>query len=206
LNQTVFADSVYTKTDELAGLGIKGGQSNDADPDAGSTNSTTSGGYSSSDPNDNGRNNSGPPPTTAPARSGDFIVPNGTIVTGQLESTIDTKVSQNNDRFKLTVQTPSDLRGAVIEGYISGIGRSGRVSGSSNVTFNFETITLRNGQKYDFAGYLQSIKDQNGKVVKVDTEGTAKGDSQTKETVKRGGIGAGAGAILAAIIGVGTRA
>jgi hypothetical protein len=83
------------------------------------------------------------------------------------------------------------------------VGRSGRVSGSSNITFNFETITLRDGRRYDFAGYLQAIKDQNGKTVKVDTEGTAKGDSQTKETAKRGGIGAGAGAILGAIIGGG---
>ena len=37
----------------------------------------------------------------------------------------------------------------------------------------------------------------------VDTEGTAKGDSQTKETVKRGGIGAGIGAVIGAIAGGG---
>ena len=71
------------------------------------------------------------------------------------------------------------------------------------MTFNFERITLRNGQSYDFAGNLQNIKDANGKTVKIDNEGTAKGDSQTKETAKRGGIGAGAGAILGAIIGGG---
>ncbi|HEY0428529.1 MAG TPA: YMGG-like glycine zipper-containing protein, partial [Pyrinomonadaceae bacterium] len=35
------------------------------------------------------------------------------------------------------------------------------------------------------------------------TEGEAKGDSQTKETVKRGGIGAGLGAIIGAIAGGG---
>lgn len=69
------------------------------------------------------------------------------------------------------------------------------------MTFNFERITLRNGQTYEFAGYLQSVTDQNGKIIKVDTEGTAKGDSQTKETLKRTGIGAGAGAIIGAIIG-----
>jgi hypothetical protein len=192
LNQTVFADSIYTKTDAIAGLGITGGQA--SDPGNGS--------YSSNDPNDRGGNYGGPP-SVGSSRSGDFIVPNGTVINAILENNIDTKVSQNNDRFKMTVQSPIDLRGAVIEGYITGVGRSGRVSGSSNITFNFETITLRNGQKYDFAGYLQNIKDQNGKVVKVDTEGTAKGDSQTKETVKRGGIGAGAGAIIGAIIGGG---
>ncbi|HYJ90821.1 MAG TPA: YMGG-like glycine zipper-containing protein, partial [Pyrinomonadaceae bacterium] len=51
-----------------------------------------------------------------------------------------------------------------------------------------------------------SIKDQNGKSVAVDTEGVAKGGSQTKETVKRGGIGAGVGAIIGAIAGGGTGA
>jgi hypothetical protein len=90
-----------------------------------------------------------------------------------------------------------------VEGYISGINRSGKVSGRSQITFNFERITLRNGQTYEFAGFLQSVTDQNGKTVKIDTEGTAKGDSQTKETVKRGGIGAGLGAIIGAIAGGG---
>jgi hypothetical protein len=195
LNQTVFADSIYTKADNVART----------DPSQDPNNSypdNSNGNYSSSDPND--RNAPyGNAPSAGLGRTGDFVVPNGTIITGTLENTIDTKVSQNNDRFKMTVQSPLDFRGAVIEGYISGVGRSGRVSGSSNITFNFETITLRDGRKYDFAGYLQSIKDQNGKTVQVDSEGTAKGDSQTRETVKRGGIGAGAGALLGAIIGGG---
>jgi len=192
LNQTVFADSIYTRTDAVARVD-QSQNPNNSYPD------NNSGGYSSSDPND--RNTPyGNAPNAGTGRTGEFIVPNGTIITGTLENLIDTKVSQNNDRFKMTVQSPLDFRGAVVEGYISGVGRSGRVSGSSNITFNFETITLRDGRRYDFGGYLQSIKDQNGKTVKVDTEGTAKGDSQTKETVKRGGIGAGAGAILGASI------
>jgi hypothetical protein len=94
-----------------------------------------------------------------------------------------------------------EFRGAMIEGYISGVGRSGRVSGSSNITFNFQSITLRDGQRYDFAGTLQGVKDQYGKAVKVDAEGTVRGDSQTNETAKRGGLGAGAGAIIGAITG-----
>lgn len=188
LTETVFAESIYTKTDAVAQLGI----------DAGGSQPT--GDYSSNDPND-GRTGTLPNPTMGQGRTGEFIVPNGTVLTANLDNLIDTKVSQNNDKFKLTVQSPSEFRGATIEGYISGVGRSGRVSGSSNITFNFESITLRNGQRYDFAGTLQGIKDQYGKVVKVDTEGTAKGSSQTKETAKRGGLGAGAGAIIGAIAG-----
>lgn len=192
LRQTVFADSVYTKIDSVARLGIDGGGYSD----------NSGGGYSSNDPNDY-PNSSAPYPQTRTGtrRTGQFIVPNGTIITGVLENDIDTKVSQNNDRFRLTVNQPSEYRGAVIEGYLSGINRSGQVSGRSQITFNFERITLRNGQSYDFAGYLQSATDETGKTVRVDTEGTARGDSQTKETVKRGGIGAGIGAVIGAIAG-----
>lgn len=185
LSETVFAESFYTKTDSHAGLGINQG------PNDSYSSNDPSGGYSSNDPN----------PSLSSGRIGQFIVPNGTIITGLLESSIDTKVTQNNDRFKMTVQSPDEFRGATIEGYVTGVGRSGQISGRSNVTFNFETITLRGGKRYDFAGFLQSVKDQNGKEVKVDTEGTAKSDSQTKETAKRGGIGAGLGAIIGAIAG-----
>lgn len=190
LPETIFAESVYSKTDAVARLGID----NRATPVDDDT-------YSSNDPNDvPGYGNS---PSTVTPRIGEFIVPNGTAIAGVLENPIDTKVSQNNDRFRLTVQSPDEFRGAVIEGYISGVGRSGQVSGRSNVTFNFTRITLRDGKAYDFAGSLQSIKDAQGKEVRVDTEGTAKGDSQTRETAKRGGIGAGIGALIGAIAGGG---
>ena len=191
LAQTIFADSFYTKTDASARLGTGGGNF----PDDNET-------YSSNDPDDRGNNNSGYP-TVSNGRRGEYIVPNGTIVSGVLENEISTKVSQNNDRFRMTVQSPDQFRGATVEGYITGVNRSGKVSGRSQITFNFERITLRNGQTYDFAGFLQSVTDANGKTVKVDTEGAAKGGSQTKETVKRGGIGAGVGAVLGAIIGGG---
>jgi hypothetical protein len=193
LNETVFADSVYTKSDAVARLGIE----NLNLPDDG---------YSSNDPNDRTVNRTGsnsPNPTLSQPRIGQFIVPNGTVITGVLDNEINTKVSQNNDRFKMTVQEPMEYRGAVVEGYVSGVGRSGQVSGRSNVTFNFERITLRDGKVYDFSGNVQAIKDTNGKEVKVDNEGTAKGDSQTKETAKRGGIGAGLGALIGAIAGGG---
>lgn len=192
LSETIFAESVYSKTDAVAQLGIEN------DPNANSSDGT----FSSNDPND-ANSTYGNSPSVISPRIGEFIVPNGIVMSGVLENAIDTKVSQNNDRFRLTVQTPDEFRGAIIEGYISGVGRSGQVSGRSNVTFNFQRITLRDGKAYDFAGSLQGIKDTFGKDVKVDAEGTAKGDSQTKETAKRGGVGAGIGALIGAIAGGG---
>jgi TolA-binding protein len=182
LKQTVFAESVYNKTDSVARLDIGGGPA-------------STGGYSDNDQSQPGS------PNIGTARPGNYVVPGGTVITASLENEINTKVSQNNDRFRMTVQSPNEFRGAVIEGHISGVDRSGKVTGRSNITFNFERITLRDGQTYDFAGFLQEIRDTTGKTIKVDNEGSAKGDSQTKETAKRGGIGAGAGAILGAIIG-----
>lgn len=190
LRQTVFAESIYEKTDSIARFENNPNYNDD-------------GTYSSNDSQDNRNDSSNNYPTARTGRTGDFIVPNGTILTGILEKDIDTKVSQNNDHFELVVQSPNEYRGAIIEGHISGVSRSGKVSGNSQITFNFKRIRMSNGQTYDFAGFLQSATDENGKTVKIDTEGTAKGDSQTKETIKRGGIGAGVGAIIGAIAGGG---
>ena len=125
---------------------------------------------------------------------------------GTLDSEINTKASQSNDRFRLTVQSPDEFRGAVIEGYVSNVKRSGKVTGQSNITFNFERITLKGGQSYDFAGNLQEIRDSTGKMVPVDNEGSVRGKSQTSKTVMRTGVGAGIGAIIGAIAGGGSGA
>jgi len=218
LPETVFAESIYNKTD-FAGNVSTPDTSNPVDTpdnqpasdantgtDDSSNDSNNSpdapGTYSSSDPGDSGAANL-PNPSVNQPRAGNFIVPNGMIVTGMLESSIDTKVTQNNDRFKMVVQSPNEFRGATIEGHVTGVKRSGQVSGRSNVTLNFEKITLRNGMQYDFAGFLQAIKDAKGKTVKVDSEGTIKGGSQTNEMLKRGGLGAGIGAVIGAIAGGG---
>lgn len=103
----------------------------------------------------------------------------------------------------MTVQSPDEFRGATVEGYISNLQRSGAVNGEPKVTLNFEKITLRSGEVYDFAGNLQSVQALNGKNATVDNEGTIRGESQTKQTAKRGGIGAGIGAVIGAIAGGG---
>lgn len=206
LNQTVFAESVYNKTDAVAQLGIpSGGVVNQNVGNGGN------GGYSDNDNSgnvSNGGTNSGSNsrsnggyPRAVQVRPGNYTVPDGTTITGILENEINTKVSQNNDRFRMTVQSPDEFRGATVEGYVSGINRSGKITGQSNITFNFEKITLRNGQTYDFAGSLRGITDVTGKAVQVDNEGTAKGDNQSRESVKRGSIGGGIGAVIGAIAG-----
>lgn len=209
LSETVFTESIYTKTDSVARLDISqdidmpsdsvigGNDPNDNDP------IDTNPSQTQRNPNPPRTTGNNPPMTRTSQRIGQYTVPSGEIVTGVLENLVSTKISQNNDRFRLRVTGPNQYRGATIEGYISGIDRSGRNPvGSAKITFNFEKITLANGQSYDFAGFLQSVTDINGKNIKVDQEGTIS-KSQTKSTAKRAGIGAGAGAILGAILGGG---
>ena len=199
LSETLFAESVYTRTSTTAGLGIRG-----------NTDNTGGGGYSSNDPNDIPTRN--PQPQTYPGnqypsqRVGEFIVPNGTVLSGTLQNEIDTKASQNNDRFTLVVDSPSEFRGATVQGHLSGIDRSGRVLGRTTVTFNFDRITMPDGKAYDFAGQLQRLVDQTGKIIPVDNEGTARGKDKNRDTATRGGIGAGIGAIIGAIAGGGSGA
>ncbi|HQZ94817.1 MAG TPA: hypothetical protein PK108_15715 [Pyrinomonadaceae bacterium] len=206
LNQTVFAESVYNKTDSVAQLGIKSGSATaSSDPNGGYSDNDNSGTISNGGTGVNNGNSGGRvgAPSAVTSRPGNYTVPNGVSITGILDNEINTKVSQNNDRFKMTVQSPDEFRGATVEGYISNLQRSGAINGEPKVTLNFEKITLRNGQTYDFAGNLQSVQALNGKNATVDNEGTIKGESQTKQTAKRGGIGAGIGAVIGAIAGGG---
>ncbi len=155
-------------------------------------------------PAGNDRNNRNPRPDYRRSpRTGKFAVSPGTVLTGSLESFVTTKASQDGDPFRMRVESPVEFRGAVIEGYVSDIERTGKVTGRSKITFNFESIVLADGRRYDFAGVLERITDEEGDEIGLNDEGEARTGSRTKETVKRSGIGAGIGAVLGAILGGG---
>ncbi len=207
LSQTVFAESVYNKTDSVARLS-NGSPINADRSSVGDTSYDPNGGYSDNDQStgrSSGQVSRGGSsyPRAATTKPGNYIVPSGTILTGALDNEINTGVSQNNDRFRMTVQSPDEFRGATVEGYISNVTRSGKVMGQATVTLNFESITLRDGKRYDLAGYVTDVRTLSGKNVRVDNESTLKGDNQTTNTAKRGGIGAGIGAVIGAIAGGG---
>jgi hypothetical protein len=133
----------------------------------------------------------------------DFVIPNNTKITAVLRTPISTKISQNGDRFQMEVISPSQYDGAIIEGRVAKTERSGRVSGRANISLEFDTIRLRNGQSYRFAGIADSVRLANGDNVSVNNEGTVRDGSQTTKTVTRAGIGAALGALIGAIAGGG---
>ena len=134
---------------------------------------------------------------------GSFIVPNGTQIVGVLNTDLNTQNVRDGDRFTMTVRSPGQFEGATIEGQVTSVDRGGRVTGRSEMTFNFDTIRMRNGQSYSFAGILESVRTPDGEVVRVDNEGAVRENNQTKTTVTRTAIGTAVGAIIGAIAGGG---
>ena len=128
----------------------------------------------------------------------DFILRDQTIV-GVLNNDLTTKQAKAGDRFTLTVREPSPYQGAIIEGTVTSVNKGERLTGRAGMTLDFNTIQLRNGETHRFSGILTTVRAANGDTIAVDNEGSAQGDSQTKTTVQRTGIGIAVGAIIGAI-------
>jgi hypothetical protein len=141
-----------------------------------------------------------PGPVTS---SGDFVIPNGELVVATLNDSLSTTTSREGDRFSMTVRQPAQFNGATIEGHVSHVERSGRLTGRSVMTLDFDSIRLSNGSTYRFAGIVESARTLNGETVRVDNEGAVRDDSQTTRTGQRAAIGTAVGAIIGAIAGGG---
>ena len=135
--------------------------------------------------------------------TGTFVIPNGTEIVAVLNNDLSTQNAREGDRFTMTVRSPGQYDGATIEGQVTSVNRGGRISGRSEMTMDFDTIRLRDGRSYRFAGILESVRTTNGDVVRVDNEGAVRDSDQTNKTVTRTAIGTAVGAIIGAIAGGG---
>ena len=135
--------------------------------------------------------------------TGSFVIPNGTELVGVLNNDLSTQNAREGDRFTMTVRSPGQYDGATIEGQVTSVDRGGRISGRSEMTMDFDTIRLRDGRSYRFAGILESVRTPNGDLVRVDNEGAVRDSDQTNKTVTRTAIGTAVGAIIGAIAGGG---
>ncbi len=153
--------------------------------------------------NDNPTDNN--PNNTGNTSYDNFIVTNNTRIVATLDSPLSTKTYRDGDKFTMTVTSPSEYQGAVVEGTVNGQ-KSGVVSGRANLSLNFDTIRLRNGKTYRFAGIVDQVRQPNGDNVNVNNEGVVRDSNQTTKTVTRAGIGAALGAIIGAIAGGGSGA
>jgi hypothetical protein len=142
-------------------------------------------------------------PSSTDWAAGDFGVPDGTRLVATLDNALSTRNAHAEDRFTITTLSPSQYEGAVIEGTVSSVNPSGRLSGRADMALNFDSIRMRNGTTYQFAGVIENVRTANGETISVDNEGTVEENSQAEKTVQRGAIGAAVGAIIGAITGGG---
>ena len=140
---------------------------------------------------------------TYPTSAGGFLIPDGARVVGVLDDALSTSTAAVGDRFTLRVNEPAEFAGATIGGHVSHIERSGRLTGRSVMTLDFDDIRLRDGRSYRFAGIVEAVRSASGETVRVDTEGTVRDESQTRKTEERAAIGTAVGAIIGAIAGGG---
>lgn len=135
-----------------------------------------------------------------------LIIPDGTQFIAVLNNDLSTAQTREGDGFSLTVHAPAQYEGAIIEGRVARIDRSGPFSGRSEMTLDFTQIRLRDGRTAGFTGEVESVRALGGEDVRVDREGSAtvqESDSQTNRTAQRAAIGAAVGSIIGAITGGG---
>jgi hypothetical protein len=137
---------------------------------------------------------------TRPRTSAPVNVPADTEMRIQLTSPIDTKNNRPGDRFTAIVLMPSAYEGATVEGHIARLEKSGKVTGRTELSLAFDTITLRDGRQGALSAQLERVIESET-VKEVDEEGNVRSGSRSKDSQVRGGAGAAAGAILGGIIG-----
>jgi hypothetical protein len=128
------------------------------------------------------------------------LVPVGTDLKVRLNDTLSSKDSRVGDKFTATVINPSRFDEGRVYGHIKSIVKSGRVKGRTTMNLAFDSITLSDGRSGTLHGYVTHVYGDKGR---TDEEGGVQSESRGRQTIKRSGIGATAGAIIGAIAGGG---
>lgn len=130
------------------------------------------------------------------------IVPSGTQLRIRLNDTLSSKDSRVGDRFTATVVNPSRYDEATITGHVRSLRKSGRVEGRTTMSLSFDSIRLRDGRSGRLRAEVVRVYDSDS-AKNVDEEGRVQSGGRGKQTLKRSGIGAVAGAVIGGIAGGG---
>ncbi|HVF89494.1 MAG TPA: hypothetical protein VNH22_05470 [Blastocatellia bacterium] len=139
-------------------------------------------------------------PPRQPTPSGQLSIPAGTDLQIRLTTPISTKTNRVGDRFSAVVVSPAAYQDAEVEGHISALEQSGRVSGRTEMSLQFDTITFTDGRQSPLTADLQRVIESES-VKNVDEEGRVQTGSRTRDSQVRGGVGAAAGAVIGGIAG-----
>lgn len=140
--------------------------------------------------------------STQSRRVSGSLIPDQTTLKLRLTEPINTKVNHEGDRFKASVVEPVSYEGAIVEGHIAKLTRSGKLTGRTELALEFDTVTLADGRSGPFHGQIEKIFATES-VKSVDEEGNVETANKTRDTQIRTAGGAALGAIIGAIAGGG---
>ena len=130
------------------------------------------------------------------------LVPAGTQLRIRLNDTLSSKEARAGDKFTATVVNPSRYEEAKVTGHIRSIRKSGRVEGRTTMSLSFDSIRLSAGRTGILRAEVLRVYDSDS-ASGVDEEGRVQSGGRGKQTLKRSGIGAVAGAVIGGIAGGG---
>ncbi len=132
-----------------------------------------------------------------------LLIPVKTKVSLQLLSPISTATSKKGDKFSCKVLTPIEFAGAIVEGHVRSVKRSGKADKESKIDLAFDRVTLTDGRAANFSATVIEVfdvinaKDQG----RADNEGTIRNKSTAvKTSIKRAAVGALIGALVGGAI------
>ena len=132
-----------------------------------------------------------------------LLIPTKTKVSLQLLSPVSTATSKKGDKFNCKLLTPAEFAGAVVEGHVRSVKRSGKADKESKIDLAFDRVTLIDGRTANFSATVievfdvVNVKDQG----RADNEGTIRNKSTAvKTSIKRAAVGALIGAAVGGVI------
>ena len=133
----------------------------------------------------------------------EMLIPAKTKISLQLLSPVSTATSKKGDKFNCKILTPAEFAGAVVEGHVRSVKRSGKADKESKIDLAFDRVTLADGRTANFSATVVEVfevvnaKDQG----LADNEGTIRNKSTAvKTSIKRAAVGALIGAVVGGAI------
>ncbi|MBI4445180.1 MAG: hypothetical protein HY645_04660 [Acidobacteria bacterium] len=126
----------------------------------------------------------------------------GTELRVRLMDTISTEDNEVGDRFTARVVSPAKYEGSTAYGRISSIQKSGKLKGRTRLGLRFDRIDLAGGGSVPVrADVIRVYESEDENVRETSEEGSLETGKQSKEALKRGAIGAAAGAVIGGLAG-----
>lgn len=133
----------------------------------------------------------------------ELLIPANTKVSLQLLSPVSTATSKKGDKFNCKMLTPAEFAGAIVEGHVRSVKRSGKANKESKIDLAFDRITLIDGRTANFSATVVEVFDviNVGDQGRADNEGTIRNKSTAvKTSIKRAAVGALIGAVVGGAI------